>query len=200
MVAGDRPSFEYPTREHVRRHAPVAYRSYRSYRDFLRDEFIFACVYCLSRETWNLNASFFGIDHYRPKSRYPAITTDYLNLVYACNECNRIKGTSELPAELHPEVAPYGLHLRISETGEVWPRTKKGSWIVERMDLNRQDRIRWRRVHFEIYREAMEKSGVAVAEKRLRDFFGFPPNWPVFRRRSGAVDPYSGRLGLPPWY
>jgi hypothetical protein len=44
--------FNYPDPRSGRRHGPVGYASYRSYRPWLRDEFTFRCVYCLKREQW----------------------------------------------------------------------------------------------------------------------------------------------------
>ncbi len=42
--------FRYPDGPHQRRHGPRGYASYESYRPWLRDEFAFRCVYCLTRE------------------------------------------------------------------------------------------------------------------------------------------------------
>ena len=44
--------FAYPERPHIRKHGPSGYEDYRSYKDWLRDEFTFRCVYCLERERW----------------------------------------------------------------------------------------------------------------------------------------------------
>ena len=53
--------FPYATDTHMRRHGPVGYSSYKAYKDWLRDEFAFRCVYCLFREKWYPNrADAFG--------------------------------------------------------------------------------------------------------------------------------------------
>jgi hypothetical protein len=44
--------FDYAATAHVRRHGPFGYQDYESYRDWLRDEFSFRCVYCLKRIFW----------------------------------------------------------------------------------------------------------------------------------------------------
>jgi hypothetical protein len=44
--------FQYPRQAHVRRHGPLGYVNYQSYKPWLRDEFEFRCVYCLWRERW----------------------------------------------------------------------------------------------------------------------------------------------------
>lgn len=51
--------FEYPSAPLVRRHGPVGYLDYSSFRPWLRDEFGFRCVYCLRREQWEPNLSVF---------------------------------------------------------------------------------------------------------------------------------------------
>lgn len=37
----------YPANSHERRHGPLGYVDYKSYKPWLRDEFTFRCVYCL---------------------------------------------------------------------------------------------------------------------------------------------------------
>jgi hypothetical protein len=43
--------FAYADAPHVRKHGPSGYVRYQSYKDWLRDEFAFRCVYCLERES-----------------------------------------------------------------------------------------------------------------------------------------------------
>ena len=63
--------FEYPNLPHVRRHGPVGYKEYGSFRDWLRDEFTFRCVYCLHREQWCSRGATFHIDHFIPVTADP---------------------------------------------------------------------------------------------------------------------------------
>ena len=58
--------FEYQTAPHIRRHGPGGYQDYDSYRDWLRDEFLFRCVYCLHREQWYDRGATFNIEHFVP--------------------------------------------------------------------------------------------------------------------------------------
>ena len=83
--------FEYPTKPHVRRHGPVGYRHYSSYRDWLRDEFTFRCVYCLHREQWYNRGATFHVEHFIPVTVDPAGKCKYSNLLYACATCNEAK-------------------------------------------------------------------------------------------------------------
>ena len=59
--------FVYPAQPHRRRHGPRGYAGYESYRDWLRDEFSFRCVYCLNHEQWVIAKGAFAIDHFETK-------------------------------------------------------------------------------------------------------------------------------------
>jgi hypothetical protein len=74
--------FTYPDRPHGRRHGPVGYADYTSYRPWLRDEFAFRCVYCLRRETMGQHFGEFAVDHFLPVKHRPDLTTVYTNLLY----------------------------------------------------------------------------------------------------------------------
>src|SRR6478672_6755586 len=78
----------YPT-GYQRKHGPRGYQSYSDYKPWLRDEFVFRCVYCLEREQWYPNrADAFSVDHIVPQSKSTTRICDYSNLVYACLRCN----------------------------------------------------------------------------------------------------------------
>src|SRR3984957_12449847 len=91
--------FIFADSAHVRKHGPGGYTQYQTYKDWLRDEFTFRCVYCLERERWYPNGhAGFGVDHVLPKSQaeHEHLICHYPNLVYACNTCNSAKGESLL--------------------------------------------------------------------------------------------------------
>ena len=89
-------AFEYPETPHERRHGPV-YGSVEPYRDWLRDEFTFRCVYCLLRERWGRVSGEFDIEHWIAQINDPLRGLDYENLFYACHTCNLLKGTDAVP-------------------------------------------------------------------------------------------------------
>lgn len=201
MPAGDRHPFAYPSGAHHRRNQPPQYGSYPRYKPWLRDEFVFTCVYCLSRETWNRNTSFFGVEHFRAKSLHKRGIVDYPNLLYACNECNRIKGAQVLPETLHPELAGWSDDLAIHDDGSIRHLTKRGKAIISWFQLDSPELTRWRRMHFDAFREATKRAHKSSqARQRLKDLFGFPTDMPRFPKGSGAVNPYSERVGLSEWY
>ena len=57
-------AFEYPAAIHAWRHGPLGYAKYESYREWVRDEFSFRCVYCLLREQWGRVRGLFDLDHF----------------------------------------------------------------------------------------------------------------------------------------
>ena len=137
--------FEYPSQPHWRRHGPAGYRDHDSYRDWLRDEFIFRCVYCLHREQWWGRAAVFHIEHFVPVSVDPSAKCEYSNLLYACAACNEAKGDAlDLPDPC--EVAFYEC-LQVEENGQIKPLRREGHALVESLRLNRKsavsERSRW---------------------------------------------------------
>ena len=93
-------AFDYPTQKHVRRHGPVGYSDYESFRDWLRDEFCFRCVFCLQREHWCRFRTSFHIDHFVPQAINPSLACEYDNLLYICATCNSKKSDLDVPKPL----------------------------------------------------------------------------------------------------
>ena len=122
--------FEYPTDRHERRHGPLGYEDYKSFKPWLRDEFCFRCVYCLWREGWSADGDgSFGIDHVRPKGPHPADVGDFDNLVYACCRCNSIKQDNPLP--VGPCEEGWGKHLQATPDGTVQGITAVGRQLID---------------------------------------------------------------------
>src|SRR5271170_7235950 len=84
--------FSFPPSVPERKHGPAGYENYQEYKDWLRDEFVFRCVYCLERERWYPNgAASFAVEHILSKARYPHLECVYENLAYGCSRCNSFK-------------------------------------------------------------------------------------------------------------
>lgn len=79
----------------------------------------------------------FGVDHYLPKSRFPALTTTWSNLFYACNVCNTWKGESVSTPELFlPNPCGHGMADHLQYRGaDVEAYTPHGEWLVELLHL-----------------------------------------------------------------
>ncbi len=156
--------FEYPSRPHIRRHGPGGYKEYESYRDWLRDEFMFRCIYCLHREQWYGRGSTFNIDHFFPVAVDPLGKLVYANLVYTCATCNTAK--RDLVGIPDPCSIAFADCVRIKDTGVVEALNQAGMALVKKLRLNSANnvkhRFRWMRIlatlqfsNTELYRELL---------------------------------------------
>lgn len=128
--------FQYPTSPHARRHGPRGYTDYTSYKSWLRDEFIFRCCYCLTRERWRSDGQAgFSVDHFAAQSLYPALRNDYDNLFYVCCACNAARSFISLP--FNPSDTSLGAHLRVTISGKAEPLTPEGAQFIDISHLNR---------------------------------------------------------------
>lgn len=128
--------FDYPSEPHERLHGPAGYKEYESYRDWLRDEFLFRCVYCLRREQWGLLKGQYHIDHFFPKAIYPEWTLDYDNLLYCCSSCNLSKGEQFVP---NPESEFTQNAVEVFEDGTIEGRTSEAKKIIRKLYLDSPD-------------------------------------------------------------
>lgn len=133
--------FAYPTAPHVRRHGPFGYQDYRKYRDWLRDEFSFQCVFCLRREQWDVVLGNWDIDHFVPQSIDSAGRLDYENLLYVCHSCNNIKSNRLVP---DPSKVAFGKSVIVREDGRIAALNEDGETLIEMLRLNHSTYIRWR--------------------------------------------------------
>lgn len=133
--------FDYPLRPLVRRHGPVGYQDYASFRPSLRDEFGFRCAFCLRRERWEPDASVFEIDHLRPVSQFPALALAYDNLIYSCAVCNSAKGAEAVP---DPSRVLTATSVSVEADGTLVPLTPPARRLVRQLDLNDPQFVLWR--------------------------------------------------------
>ena len=181
--------FRYPTEKHVRRHGPRGYHNAASYKPWLRDEFAFRCVYCLCRERWFPDGeAAFSVDHLRPQFSTPALRTIYDNLVYACCQCNAVRGIASVP---DPSEHAYGQHLRGLRNGRVEALTAIGRDLIEICRLNRPHLVSFRRGMLEVLASLRQHKGAQV-DVLVKNYLGFPPSLPnlaVLRPPSGNSQP-----------
>lgn len=163
--------FIYPSQPHARKHGPVGYSSYGLYRNWLRDEFTFTCVYCLRRETWGTLKRDWQLDHVVPKSIHPQGTFDYDNLVYACSTCNHSKAAHLAP---DPCKVAYGNCVEVDDNGNIHPlnNSNDGTTLIETLGLDGEDYNEFRRGIFELRDE------LPVGGKGYCRLFGYPKNLP----------------------
>lgn len=162
----DESAFRYPEPRRSRRHEPQ-YETYKSCRPWLRDEFMFRCVYCLKRETWGQVTGDFELDHFKPQKINPEKRLDYNNLVYACQRCNGTKSCRTIPDPFKLLTSErlfcdYDGHLRTDD-----PNVEK---LIEYLDLNSPRMIRWRWQWIEVIKLAKSR------KKKLYDSLMSLPN------------------------
>lgn len=167
--------FEYPTAPHVRRHGPAGYKDYSSYRDWLRDEFTFCCVFCLHREQWYGRSGTFDVEHFVPVAIDPDGECEYTNLLYACRTCNSAK--QDILSVPDPCGVAFGDCLKIQGNGEVLPLSRDGKRLCEVLRLNSTANV----THRSRWMRALE--ALRLKEPDLyREFMSFPDSLPDLRK------------------
>jgi hypothetical protein len=169
--------FCYPIEPHRRKHGPTGYTDYESYRDWLRDEFSYRCVFSLIREQWITRPGNFDIDHLQPRAERHDLTCEYDNLLYLSHPLNLIRGKRSLP---DPCAISLGRSLRVfpngPRIGEIEALDNTGERIVQVLRLDSEDATGFRR------RILKTLHSLAVHdEATFRDWVSFPPNLPDLR-------------------
>lgn len=158
--------FEYPKEAHRRKHGPADYSHYSKYRDWLRDEFEFRCVYCLRREAWEMLEGCWDIDHFVPRAIRSDLALDYDNLVYACHRCNQCKRVHLFP---DPCQHAYGKHLQVGEDGSIRSSTPEGHRMIRLLKLDTPSAKRYRYLKVRTGRSFLKNDPAAYAV-----FMGYP--------------------------
>jgi hypothetical protein len=180
--------FDYPLMPHVRRHGPAGYVDYASYRDWLRDEFTFRCVFCLHRERWYGRAGTFDIEHFVPASVDPQGQCEYSNLLYACRTCNAAK--TDLLAVPNPCAVAFGDCLRIKTDGEVEALNADGKKLCAVLRLNSASNLEHRSRWLRMLQTLRESNPDLYGE-----FMAFPTDLPDLRHPCKRVPSNSKPKG-----
>jgi hypothetical protein len=181
--------FQYPNQPHVRRHGPTGYSDYESYRDWLRDEFLFRCVYCLYREKWCNRSAAFHIDHFIPVVSDAGSICEYTNLLYACAACNEAKNAIlGLP---DPCKIAFGNCLRVTVDGQVQSLNDYGEKLLQTLRLNGPKNVEYRSRLMRML-DTLKKS----APDLYQEWMSFPNDLPDLRtKRVPANTKPGGALG-----
>ena len=178
-----RDVYSIPTGPHERRHGPSGYLDYGNYKEWLRDEFQFRCVFCLHREKWErCGWRDFRIDHIIPQSVDERKIALYENLQYVCESCNEFKSDTVLP---DPCKIDYSQFYRFEADGIVTPLGDVGDLFVEVLGLNEPHLVQYRAQWLQQLRE-FEEACKELDEPDLTDsltrWFGYPADIPDLRR------------------
>ncbi len=178
--------FTYSPEPHQRKHGPAGYRNYEDYKPWLRDEFIFRCVYCLERELWypDRHASF-SADHVEPQRDAPWRVCDYTNLVYSCTRCNSYKRRVRI---IDPTAVGFGMHLRVDEeTGVIHAvqidgkPSRDGELIIRLLHLNENPAISNRLYAIRLLALKQEYPESERVHRLFLQYFGYPDDLPDLR-------------------
>jgi hypothetical protein len=175
--------FQYPLTPLVRKHAPRYDSQWEPYRDWLRDDFDFRCVYCLQRERWGKRRAVFAIDHIVSRADGGAVY-EYGNLAYACASCNSAKSDSAVP---HPEQHAYGRCVEVDDEGRIHARNREGKLLLRALLLDDEENTEFRRDRIHELRTLAEHNPA-----QFERMMSYPDNLPDFRsRRSRNAKPDS---------
>jgi hypothetical protein len=169
--------FTYPQKPHRRKHGP-RYTSYESYRDWLRDEFSFRCVFSLVRETWPWASGNFDIDHLEPQASHPDEICKYDNLLYLQHRINLIRGKRPIPDPCRIALGKcIGIITNGDRIGQIETFNETGERIVSVFKLNSDDAVANRTKWLGIMR-----SLARTDEGLFRQFVGYPTELPDLRK------------------
>lgn len=173
--------FAYPTEPLSRRHGPGYDKHWEQYRDWLRDEFEFRCVYCRRRERWIGRRAMFAIDHIVPRANGGA-PLDYANLAYACVRCNSAKADNPVP---HPEQTAYGRCVEVDDDGNIrwFPRNREGRMLIRSVRLHEPEISRLRRDELRYLRNLYRHE-----PERFRERMSEPDDLPDLRTKKPAAN------------
>ena len=171
--------FDFPDKPLFRRHGPLGYRDYRSFKPWLRDEFSYRCILCLDRERWHPNGhEEFSVDHAAPRSTAPEQVTDYENLFYTCCSCNRNRQAAAMALDPCHDVLSE--HLEVRQDGTIEGRSPEGTAWVRVGHLNRPLAIEFRRRMLTTIELLIGLESVA-GNRLLGTLLGYPEDLPDLR-------------------
>jgi hypothetical protein len=138
-----RSALLFPRDRQERSPDPGPFDEHRSYKPHLQREFRRKCVYCRISDGLKGYESF-GVDHYLPKSRFPALRASWSNLFYACNVCNTWKGESvSTPERFLPNPCTHQMADHLQYRGaDVESYTPHGDWLIELLHLEARRDLR----------------------------------------------------------
>ncbi len=133
------------------------YTSYNHYREEIREDSLFRCVYCDIHEGENGGDEHMNLDHFRPKglAKFSSLVNDPNNLVWSCAGCNNLKLhhwpiiDGELPfvgkeGFVDPFADSYSAYFSISDEGAIAPLKDPAQYMIMILALDRESRRRVR--------------------------------------------------------
>ena len=140
---------------------------WRDFREYLGHRFRLQCGYCESICRGQ-------VDHFRPKSTFPALVYEWSNWIFACSACNQSKsdkwpeGGYVDPCAASESCRPENYFTFDTETGEIVPlhdldqaRYEKAITMIDDLNLNGEEHMK--------RRDRLLKALAAIMPDDLRD-------------------------------
>jgi len=113
------------------------YKNYRSFKQYLINDFNKRCGYCDDLDDFNGGENNYQIDHFKPKKLFSELETEYSNLVYSCPFCNRAKWDKwKKNGFLDPCGEEYDNHLERLGNGKIKYKSLRGKYIYVNLNLH----------------------------------------------------------------
>jgi 5-methylcytosine-specific restriction endonuclease McrA len=128
---------------------------------------------------WDIRLGSFHIDHFIPQSVAPDLGCVYDNLVYVCARCNSVKSDLDVP---DPCKISFAESMKVVESGTVEALDESGEILVEVLNLNERDRVRYRKLLI----DTLSSLAPEKEEEILCQWLGFPDDLPNLSNRQAA--------------
>lgn len=123
---------------------------YSAYRQEIREDCEYRCVYCDAHEEEIGGELMFHLDHFRPQKHFPNLVHVPANLVWACCRCNLLKrdhwpalglSIQETIKDGIGFIDPFGVdrnvYLALQVDGKLQALKPPGQYLIEKLALNR---------------------------------------------------------------
>ena len=132
----------------VRRQTYSNYTHYNEFKQEIREDCLFRCVYCDAHEMEIGGEKSLTLDHFRPKCEFKKLEHDPRNLVLACSPCNHLKG-NDWPARgfqgtvngrvgyVDPFEVDRKEYFEVQQDGSLNPLKDPAKYMISSLELNR---------------------------------------------------------------
>lgn len=128
---------------------------YSDWKGIIAHEGFCQCVYCSTKDSRLGGIRNYHVEHFKPKSKFPALKNDISNLYYSCPICNVFKGNDwhdpqsnfDRPFYPNPSKINYSMLFFVDMQGNITGRNTTGQYIVIKLGLNRRQLVIDRRLN-----------------------------------------------------
>lgn len=115
-------------------------------KKYLAIDFDHHCAYCDDKDVYSGGERAYEVEHFAPKSKFPALKNTYENLLYACPYCNGAKSNTWVSNDaaisvvgnkgfVSPCNVDYYTHLTRNADGTISATTELGKYMRKHLKL-----------------------------------------------------------------